>query len=450
VTGLNRKHASALMLLALTAGCASLPTETASPDLSMAGASPGTPGSWTEPAVLPPAATSDPILDALLEEAVSSPDVAAAQARLAEARALLRAARAGLLPSLAVSASAQSTSGSGGSDGESTNSALSLAIPLDLFGADRARSGATASRERAARFELARARLLARRTAGQLYTQVRTGQEQILVARRSLASAEDSLSLAINRQRAGLETGLGVAQAASNRDALASSIPAFEQSVTAARLGLEALLGRQPGSLAAKLSSPGAIPWPTLDQQVPSPAAWLASRPDIAAQAALAEAAGLDSRAARADRFPELSLGVDLSDISGDVLTSGSATSTVLSIAATLFDFGRLDALAKAEGARAEAAAISYRKAVLDGLAEVETEASRARRADQTVAALAANVASASDQARLARVRYTSGLSSFLDVLVAERTLYAAESARTAAQGERASAAFAWRAALGL
>jgi outer membrane protein, multidrug efflux system len=408
------------------------------------------PTSWQESLVAPPAPTRDPLLDRILAEAGTGLDVAILGARVREAEALLRATRAGqLLPSVTTSASADSRSGDSGLEGSSTTAGLSAAIPLDLFGAGRARTGAARARAEAARLERARMVLVARRTAGALYTSVRVGQEQLAIARRTLAAANDSLALARARQQAGLETGLGVAQATSARDVAAARLPGLEQSTRAGRLALEALLNRTPGALEAEFAAPAAIPWPELGSAMPAPEVWLARRPDIAAAEAQARAAGLDARAARRDRLPQLSLTLTSSSLTGDALMAGQVSGGAVAIAATLLDFGRLEGLARANGARAEAAALLYRQAVVQGLTEVETQAGAVRRADAAVMALDAAVASASDQARLARVRYTSGLSSFLDVLVADQALYEAESARTTARAERATAAFALIAALG-
>ena len=116
----------------------------------------------------------------------------------------------------------------------------------------------------------------------------------------------------------------------------------------------------------------------------------------------------------------------------------------------TLFDFGRLRGLAKLAGAQAETEAANYQKTVLDAMADLETQASAVRLGEVSAAAQAANVASALDQAKLARVRYTSGLSGFLDVLTAERAAFDAQSAEVTAKSEAAKAQFAFALALGL
>jgi outer membrane protein TolC len=115
----------------------------------------------------------------------------------------------------------------------------------------------------------------------------------------------------------------------------------------------------------------------------------------------------------------------------------------------TLFDFGRLDALARASGAIAVTEANLYRQVVVNAVADVETQVSRVDLGQAAIVANDANVASAQDQARLARVRYTSGLSGFLDVLTAERAVFEAQSAAVEATRESALAEIALGLALG-
>jgi outer membrane protein, multidrug efflux system len=75
---------------------------------------------------------------------------------------------------------------------------------------------------------------------------------------------------------------------------------------------------------------------------------------------------------------------------------------------------------------------------VFNALSDVESRASGVERGVAAITANDANVASAQDQARLARVRYTSGLSGFLDVLTAQSAVYEAQSAQVRAVSDTA------------
>ena len=384
--------------------------------------------------------TPDPLLNDLLARVPNTPDVSISAARLAEARARLAAARAGLLPRVQGSASLAGSDGDNASSINSGSLGIGLDVPLDFFGTNRTRTSAAQARAEEAAFNQDRVSALTRATLNDLYVALRTAQNQTSVTMESLDSANDTLSLATSRQRAGLETGLGVAQATSNRDAIAARLPSFAQAEIAARLGLEALLGDLPHAQLERLSPKGQIPRFDLARADVAPAQWVRMRADITAAGRRLTAAGLNARAAQLDRYPTVSLDglINGSEASrGPTGIIGSLSANLLS---TLFDFGRLQALANAADALAQVEARLYRQLVLNALAQVETQASAVRRGQDALIAQSANVASARDQAQLARVRYTSGLSSFLDVLTAERGAYDAQSAQVAATGETARA----------
>lgn len=409
------------------------------------------PIAWQETQRLPDLATSqDAVLKELLYRVQLGPDLAIAQSRLKEAEARLMVARSALLPSLSIGGSQSRTEVDGGKASLEKLGSATLAVPLDLFGANRARAGASQARLQAARLDAKRIASATRTNLAQLYIAYRAAQAQVTVTKANLASAEESLGLAKARQVAGLETGLGVAQATSNRDAIAARLPSFLQAQTAARLGLEALIGDKPGSLAVLLEPVAPIPHLDSRQAIVAPQVWLDTRPDLVAAQRRLRAAGLDARAALRDRLPNLSLtGLGLESDLGQGVSVPSNTITG-TVALTLFDFGRLRGLAKAAGAQAETEALVYQQTVLQAMADLETQASAVRQGEISAQAQAANVASAADQARLARVRYTSGLSGFLEVLTAERAAFEAQSAEVSAKAEAASAQFAFALALGL
>lgn len=394
-------------------------------------------------------ATDDSILQDLLVRAGATEDVAIARARLAEADALLRAARASLLPALRASAGFEGVNLDPGDSFTRGEVGVSLESPLDVSGALRARSDAAGARRQAAEAGLAFARTESRRTAGQLYAALRVAQASGAAAERQARAADDSLALARARAAAGLDSGLAVAQAQSAADIARARLPGFRQAETQARLGLEALLGEFPGALALRLA-PAPTPSLDVDRLLDAPAAVIARRPDLRAAEARLAAAGLDAAAARADRWPTVSLAATLTQNGNSALPDFSLASAGLSAIGTLFDFGRLDALADAAGAEAEREAAAYRRSVSFALSEVEREADRAARAREEALANRAAAMSARDQATLARARYASGLSSFVDVLIAERAVADAEIAEAAAAGRVVDAGVSLAAALGL
>lgn len=396
---------------------------------------------------------ADPVLARLIADAGDVDDVAIARARLAEAEALRRAARATLFPALTVSGDAVASAAEDVAGAGRVSGGVSLAGPLDIAGAERSRAGAARARVAAADADLAQARLAARRTAGQLYATLRTAQTQRAAAQRQAEAAEDSFALAAARADAGLESGLALAQARTAAESARARIAPFAQAETAARLGLEALLGQRPGGFAQRLA-PVAMVAIDVTPLLDAPARLLAERPDVRAAEARLAAAGLDARAARADRWPtaRLSLAATQTSLSRPfgVAADGGLAEAGLSLAATVFDFGRLKALADSAGARAQALAVEHRRTVTYALSDVAREQDRYARAREEARSYRTAAEAARDQVDLARARYASGLVSFIEVQVADRAYADAEIAQAAADGRANDAAIALAAALGL
>lgn len=449
-----RAHFFGLAAAALAAGCVSAPvlSPPAPPPSQWLVADPtgvaAVPDAWWRESV------DDATMTALIEQAGEINSVDEALARLIEARMRVRAARGALLPNLAATGDVSRTEPADGPTYDVEQAALSASLDLDVFGAgrNRVRANAASAAEQDAALRLAR--INARRTAADLYIAVRLAQAQKAAAQAAQDAAEDSLILAESRYRAGLDSGLSSAQARAARDAARARTPGFEQAETEARLALEALLGLPPGALLGTFSQSASVPTLTANRLLASPAEVLASHPDIAAAEARLARTGFNAAAARADLWPRMSFEAAFSSVTAPAgivgFADGEQVDTAFGLTAPLFNFGRLRALAQAEGYAAQAEAARLRQAVLDRLADIETQRARHRNGETGVAAQIQALASAADAADLARARYRSGLTSFIDVLTADRSLYDAQSALAAAQAERARAATALAAALGL
>jgi outer membrane protein TolC len=129
-----------------------------------------------------------------------------------------------------------------------------------------------------------------------------------------------------------------------------------------------------------------------------------------------------------------------------DVVTGGLAGS----LAQTIFDGGRLRSQVRSQRAAAEGAYDSYRQTVLSGLEDVENslvslQSARARHVHFLEALDAAN-----NSAILARSQYRAGLTDFLTLQDAERSLFSARDGLANAIGDEAlSVAQLYRALVG-
>ncbi|MEQ7154767.1 efflux transporter outer membrane subunit [Brevundimonas aurifodinae] len=399
-------------------------------------------------------AIGDPVLDDIVEQAGEASDVRIAEGRLFEARARLGSARAALRPEIGGQGTAERQS-TDDLDQETFQALVAFSLNPDLNGAIRTRVEAERLRVEAAAARAEAARLVARSTAVQLYAAYREAEATAVAGDEAVAALEGSLSLAGTRERAGLTSGL---DAASARAALASARArpiAARQAADEARLGLEALLGLNPGNLTPALTHSTAIALETPPvRALSAPAAVLARRPDLRAAELELWAAGADARAARRDFWPTLSLGAALGGQEIDPETPFTASGFLSQIAggltAPLFSFGRLESARDAADARRTQAELAFRQAAVDALSEVETALVALAAAEARAVTLAEAVAAAEDQARLANQRYRGGVSPFLDVLTAQRAAADARAEEAAARGQALTAYARLNAAVGL
>lgn len=376
-------------------------------------------------------AVDDPLLHRLLAQAGEVASVRIARERLDEAGASLRAARAALLP---VVTGTGGTSLSAPGDGAVRQSIRSAAVwidhDFDLSGAVDARARAERARVEARAEGVDAARIVAREMTVRLYAAYAGAAEQRQVTLNSVQAFEDALSIAAARARAGLGAQIDVVQARAALAAARAMLPRLEAGRERARLGLESLLGLLPGTLAVPLGGIEAVP--AVDATLPlhTPLDVVSLRPDLRiAERELAAAAAGTSAALR-DRWPRLTLaavlGLQSVRVPGPIAGDGVVSSLVAGIAGPLFDAGRLEATADAARARERMAAIAYRQAAIVALSEVEDGISGLTQAHAEDRLNMAAVDAAGERLALVRARWRSGLSPFLEVVLAEQALQSA------------------------
>jgi len=379
----------------------------------------------------------DPQLDRLVGEALAgNPGLRLAQARLARAQALTEAAGAARLPqvngSLDLTRQRYTEHGAvppplAGSIRDSGTLQLAASWELDFFGRNQAALQAALGGARAARAEAEAARVLLAANVARAYLQLARTNDQLAVARRTLAQREESLGLVRDRVRAGLDTQLELRQSEGALPDARQQIEALREQAALAQHALAALAGagnrevvQQPPSLQAMTAA--AVP-------AQLPADLLGQRADIVAARWRVEAAAQDVRSAKAQFYPNVNLVglVGLSAIGlGRLLDSGSGQWAVgPAVRLPLFDAGRLRANLRGRTADLDAAVESYNGAVLEAIRDAADQVASAQsiarqQSEQRDAQAAAEAAYA-----LARQRYQAGLGSYLHVLSAETAVLA-------------------------
>jgi outer membrane protein, multidrug efflux system len=431
----TRRWLMAPLLAALVAaGCATAPPPAAQPLPTLPAAFRGAEGAWTQ---APPAeaqargewwkAFGDPALDALVEAAnTRNTQIEIAAARLAQARAALRAADADRLPQIGVAAGAGRGTDitTGVVPHTLLNAGASLSYELDLFGRLAKGSDAAALDARQREALLQSTRLVVQADVARNWFALRALDVERELVRATVAAYQDTLRLTERRFAAGDVAELDVARVKSEAAANEAEALAIDRQ----RSGVEHALALLTGEPASSFRAPDAAAWTGAPPRVPAgvPSTVLARRPDVAAAQNALLAAQARLGVAQAAWFPDLTLTAGAGFASNELsdLFKWSARSWTVGALLSLpvFDGGRRAALLTSRGAEVDAATASYREQVLVAFKDVEDELAAlqllARQADVQASAVDA----AARATTLSATRYRNGLVSQLELLDAQRS----------------------------
>lgn len=395
--------------------------------------------------------------DPLIAESVAKAqagnlDLAQAAARLRAARAGLRQAQAGFLPTVSGSGGAQRDVGDFRRDGVQFSLGADIQWEADLFGRIDASRDAARSDLQAAGYSLGDLqRVIVAQVASQVVS-ARALAAQLAIARDTLAYQDDNLQIARWRNQAGLVASLDVEQARTQRAQTAASIPQLESNLVALANAISTLIGEPPGRVYRALTEePRAVPVPPSRVALAAPADLLRRRPDVsAAEARLA--ANLDRiGVARAQLYPIARLSGSLNTGATDVgdLFDIVTGNIFASISQLIFDGGRVRGQIEAARANADGSLAIWRQSILAALEEVESAGVDLDTSAARVEALTEASEGAQNAAILARSQYQAGLIDFQTLLVAESQLLSTRNALIGAQGARAQAYIALARAMG-
>ncbi len=304
-----------------------------------------------------------------------------------------------------------------------------LAWELDIWGRIR-RSNEAARGDLLAREENRRAIILQLVSGvAQSYFDLRQLDLQSDIAQRTLEAWDESVRISRARHRQGIIHRLDVEQFQAERENAAARIADLKRQTIQKENELSLLLGRNPGHIARGQS----LTEQSLPPVVPAglPSELLQRRPDIVQAEQELAAATARIGAAKADRFPKISLtgtlGIANPNLSklftpgGDFGVVGPGLTGPLLNAQTLgFQQAAAEAQAKQAAAHYKQTILVAFKEVEDALAGVDTAREQAAAQDRQVRALQAAL-------HLANLRYKGGLANYLDVLIAQRNLFDAE-----------------------
>lgn len=379
----------------------------------------------------------DETLQQLIQQALQeNKDLKQAVASVEEFQARLNTARMGFVPNMDINANAPAFGTFGGFPfpGFATPfnyyGQVTLNWELDIWGRIR-RSNEAARADLLAREENRHAVILTLVSAvAQSYFDLLQFDIQRDIARRALSSWEESIAISQAQLQAGITSRLDLDQFEAERANAAARIAELERLIRQKENELSVLLGRNPVSIARRHSLTEQL----LLLEVPAglPSELLQRRPDILRSEQMLMAATAKIGVAKAARFPRFSitgfLGVASPALSNLLLSGSEFGAGGLGLAGPILNAQSLGFEQRAAEAQARQALAQYEQTILVAFREVEDALVAVRTANDQRKARQEQVEALRSALNVADLRYQRGITSYVDVLLAKRNLFDAES----------------------
>ncbi len=384
---------------------------------------------------------NDPVLSQLIDRALTGNyDLKIAEARIAEARAARSSSTSGLWPT-------------GDFKSSVTREANRLPVPvpfpgiskpfdiyetgfdasweLDLFGGNkRAVEAATYDLQASeASFSSVRVSMLAE--VARTYIDIRQYQAQLKIARSNVDIDQNAVGITKQRVDAGTAPGVDVTQAEAQLEQARAQIATYDSQLTQAEYSLDLLLGEQPGAVQSIIGDAKPIPVANKKLILAAPAVVIDNRPDIHMAERKLAAATAQQGVATAKFYPDISLSgfFGLLTTNGGNLFTNASKSWMMgsSVLWPILSYGQLEAnLESADAAQKEALA-TYQKTVLSALSDVEKSVTAYTQQQKFESSFAKSVEKNRQASVVAKQRYKEGMTSFIEALDSDRTLYTSQ-----------------------
>ena len=379
----------------------------------------------------------DPVLNELIDEALrANLDVRTAAARVEQFAARLNITRSDFFPQVGygVGAYRQGISRDRakglGIDSITTSyeATINVGWELDVWG--RIRRATEASRAQLLAAEESRRTVILSlvSSVATSYVSLRRLDEQLNIAVQTRDLRAESLRLFELQFNGGVIGQLQLSQIQSEYELAVSAVPVIEADIAVIESLIAVLLGRNPGPIPRGK---------TIDKltlaQVPEgvPSELLLRRPDIR----LAEQELISNNAligvARAAYFPRISLTGLAGFVSGDLDAWFDSDSVAWAaggaLAGNIFTGGAIKGNVKQTEALQQQSLFNYQQSILTALKEVEDALVNTQKSREKLISDGRRVDALNEYARIARLRYDNGFTSYIEVLDSERSLFAAK-----------------------
>ncbi len=381
----------------------------------------------------------DPVLDGLIETALrENRDVRIAAARVDAFAGALTATRSQLYPQLGYGANATRARASRVGQPPIPDAVdnhfslyeanLGASWQLDLFGRVRRLSEAAQAQVYASEQAQRGVVLTVVTNVASSYIVLRAFDRQLEIATATARNFGETARIFDLRFKAGIVSQTEVTQIRSQYQQALAAIPALRQAIAAQENLISILLGKNSGPIPRGKTIDQLVP-PLIPADLPS--TLLQRRPDILQAEQNLVAANANIGATRALYYPSISLTGALGSAStafGNFLT-GPATAwlAAASLAGPIFTFGAIEGQVRTAEAQERVAVLVYQQTILNAFRETNDALVGSQEKIDESARQVERVVALREFARLSKLKFDKGVSGYLEVLIADNELFAAE-----------------------
>lgn len=378
---------------------------------------------------------NDSILVTLIDSALTNNfDAQIAASRIQESRAYLGMTKADMYPSFSIAGTGDFGNTVGNfPSGQKANASFSVSANVNwelvFWGKYRRATEAAKAELAASEFGWNVIQISLISEVANAYYSLLDFKSRLRIAEKTLDTRKESLRIIAERFDKGIVPEIDLNQAQIQEAIAAGAIPVYKRSIAFAENALSILIGENPREIITNtkienVSIPKSIP-------VGLPSQLLTRRPDILEAEQMVVAQNARIGVAQAMRFPSISL-TGLLGLASSDLASFNATDALIGSAGAglfgpIFQFGKNKRRVEVEKERTEQTKLMYKKTVALAFRETENALINLRTIEEELTFVKAQLKSAKNASMLSKARYDRGVSSYLEVLEADRSLFKIE-----------------------
>jgi multidrug efflux system outer membrane protein len=380
----------------------------------------------------------DTVLNNLISEALAhNYNLANAAIRIEQSRASYGIARADLLPSFGYSAKGELNNKA--ADGFNLLGTASWEI--DFWGKLRRTKSSAYAQLLASEEGLKTVSTTLISDVATLYFQMRDLDNRLTIVLRTITTRTEYLTIINQRFKGGDVAELDMLQADQQLSVAKATAFNIKRQLSSAERSLNILLGQMPRSVPRGFENINQNDIPLIPAGLPSNL--LEKRPDIRQAEYLLKAETEKIGVAQASRLPNVNLtgflGYASADLSNLISDPSFVTNASAGILGPLFSFGANKRRVDIQRQATKIAANNYANIYLSALGEVENALVSVKTFTEEYQARRDQAASATKALMLSQQRYRSGYTDYLEVLVAENSLFDSELQASALKAQQLS-----------